>query len=234
MEAESDQRRSGSRFRAETVHLDLPGGLSVCLRTIHPGDEMRMREGIARMSPRSRYLRFFSGAEVQPDSVIESLIDVDGTTHIAWGAIDTGAQGHPAVGAVHAVQSGDGEETGTMEFSVAVIDAYQGRGLARLLTAALLVNCLALEIPRLEAYILAENVESQEFMRSLGGTLSGTDGNVFCYRFDTADALARLLRSGDRETVNEVVNQLGQHLPERWRHLGPEDGPAGLNSPSGS
>ena len=63
----------------------LNDGTVVCLRTITPEDEDLLREGIAKLSAESRYLRFFSLVAQLPDDVIERLVDVDGHDHIGWG-----------------------------------------------------------------------------------------------------------------------------------------------------
>lgn len=204
-------------IREEIVHLTLSTGEPVCLRTIRAGDGARMRDGIARMSPRSRYLRFFSGAEEQPDSVIDSLLDVDGVSHIAWGAIASAMAGAPAIGAVHAVAI-DEPDNPAMEFSVAVVDAWQGRGLARLLTAALLVNCLSRGVERLEAYLLSENHESQDFVKGLGGRLAGSDGNVYHYTVEVAGALDTLRNSDSSAAMPGLLEQLSRHLEPDTRN----------------
>ena len=43
------------------IHTALTDGQPVCLRRITPADGELMRAGIAQMSARSRYLRFFFG-----------------------------------------------------------------------------------------------------------------------------------------------------------------------------
>ena len=48
------------------IHSALSDGTRVCLRTITPDDEERIRDGIARLSAESRYLRFFSPAPALP------------------------------------------------------------------------------------------------------------------------------------------------------------------------
>ena len=50
-----------------SIHTRLEDGRTICIRTVTPKDEDRLRAGIARMSPRSRYLRFFSGGASPPD-----------------------------------------------------------------------------------------------------------------------------------------------------------------------
>ena len=71
-----------------SIHTHLADGRRICFRTVSPADEARLREGIARMSPRSRYLRFFTGGASPPDWIIERLLGADGVRHLAWGALD--------------------------------------------------------------------------------------------------------------------------------------------------
>jgi hypothetical protein len=94
-------------FRRRIIHSQLEDGTRVCIRSIVPADEPLMREGIEQLSVESRYLRFFSGQPMPPDRVISRLVDADGSRHIAWGAILTDNDLHPAIGAVHAVRPGD-------------------------------------------------------------------------------------------------------------------------------
>lgn len=197
----------------EILDLTLEDGAPIRLRAIAREDGAMMREGIARMSPRSRYLRFFSGAAEPPPAVIETLLDVDGVTHLGWGAIDCAGEGQPAIGAVHAVAPGGREPEGVMEFSVAVVDEWQGRGAARLLTAALLVQLTAQGIELLEAHVLAENPQSLDFMRLLGGVVAEYDGSVLCFRLEVASALEALRRANPGGAMASLLAQLERHLP---------------------
>lgn len=198
----------------EIVDLDLAGGLSICLRTIRPQDGALMREGISQMSDRSRYLRFFSGAVEQPDSVIENLLDVDGHSHIAWGAIDTSAPDSPAIGAVHALKPTHPVPDAELEFSVAVLDDWQQKGIARLLTAALLVNCQARGITTLEAYTLAENDKAVRFLKLLGASFAGADGNVLRFTFAVGGALDRLTSADHSDAMKRLLAQLSRHVDD--------------------
>ena len=144
----------------------LEDGREICIRTVSPEDEGRLREGIARMSPRSRYLRFFSGATTPPDWVIERLLDVDGVLHLAWGAIDLSDPAQPAMGVVHAMRPDAGDRVA--EFSVGVVDDYHGLGLGRLLAATLLLDTRDDALEALTAHVLYENTAAMRFILSFG------------------------------------------------------------------
>jgi hypothetical protein len=169
-----------------------------------------MREGIAQLSSRSRYLRFFSGQPMPSDPVMHRLLDVDGHRHIAWGAILTGDAEHPAIGAVHAIRGGEHSRTG--EFSVAIVDAFHGLGLARMLTAVLLINCRLEQIVALEVQILTENRAAGNLVRSLGGQRCATASGVSEYMLDTAQALDSLRGQSDNAGLQRVFEQLAGYL----------------------
>ncbi len=172
------------------VHTQLENGSKICIRAIRPTDEPRMRRGIALLSGRSRYLRFFSVAPAPPDRVIAKLVDVDGHNHLAWGAILTDDPDKLAIGAVHAVR--ESVLSSHAEFAVGIVDAYHGLGLARMLTAVLLSHCRNEGIAAMDVQILAENRAAANLVRSLGGQKIGTTQGVSDYTLNTDSALQAL------------------------------------------
>src|SRR3546814_12837048 len=132
--------RTATPLHRIEVHSELNDGTAVCLRTITPEDEPLLRAGIATLSAESRYLRFFSPTPMPPDPVVAGLVDVDGHDHIGWGALCTACEGTPANGAVHAVRYQDGGTIG--EYSVTVLSAFHGQGLARMMTASPILPAL--------------------------------------------------------------------------------------------
>src|SRR6478672_9220460 len=113
----------------DVLHTHLTDGVPICIRRVQPEDEQRLKDGIALLTPQSRYFRFFSGMREAPQRVVDALTNADGHDHIAWGALRTDHVHTPALGVVHAFR--DAGDPAEAEFSVAIIDAYHGRGLAR-------------------------------------------------------------------------------------------------------
>lgn len=176
------------------IDTHLNDGTPVCIRSVRRDDEARLRAGIARLSPQSRYLRFFSGMREPPQGVIDALLDVDGHDHIAWGAIRTDRAEKPALGVVHAFR--DAAQPSRAEFSVAVIDAYHGLGLARLLTATLLHDCRREGLETLAVSILPENAGAIRLTRLLGGHVTNRSGEVAEFDIAIDEALESLRREG--------------------------------------
>jgi len=204
-----DVRPQPHRITDEIIHSTLEDGTRVCIRSIRPTDEARMRQGIEQLSSQSRYMRFFSPQPMPSRAVIERLIDADGHAHIAWGAIHSGDSEHPAIGAVHAVR--DDASSDSAEFSVAIVDAYQGLGLARMLIAVLLVNCRLEHIESLDVQILSENRAAQGLITSLGGQRCGAEYSVTEYVLDTATALETLRSENDSPGLKDVFAALANY-----------------------
>lgn len=127
--------------------------------------------------------------------MINKLIDVDGYDHIAWGALRSDLDDSPALGIVHAFR--EESDPRTAQYSVAVVDQYHGRGLARLLTAVLLLDCYREGLREFAVHILAENEAAIALTRSLGGKKQGQDGSVTEFDIEIARAIAALKAEDD-------------------------------------
>ena len=197
--AQDTERAPNLRCEIETFLSD---GRPVCLRTIRPSDEVNIRAGIAEMSDRSRYLRFFSAFRTPPESIVKRLSAVDGHDHIGWGAILLDGQTHPPIAAAHAIRSEELPWRG--ELAIAVLDNYHGLGLARMLVAAVLLDCLEEDLPVLEMQMLAENRAAQNLMTHLGAKRSAALDSVSHYWLDVRVALDILRNDHDLSGVKAV------------------------------
>jgi len=174
----------------DVLHAHLTDGLPICIRRVQPDDEQRLKDGIALLTPQSRYFRFFSGMREAPQRVVDALANADGHDHIAWGALRTDRSDTPALGVVHAFR--ESSNPAEAEFSVAIIDEYHGRGLARLLTAVLLLDCRREGLDRLTLHILAANDAALALARTLGAELTGSDHDVLEFLIDIGHAIGIL------------------------------------------
>lgn len=191
-----------------TIHTHLNDGTPVCIRRVRREDEARLREGIAQLSPQSRYLRFFSGMREAPPQVVRALVSADGHDHIAWGALRSDLADTPALGVVHAFR--DADDPDAAEFSVAVVDDYHGRGLARLLTAVLLLDCAREGYDRFTVHVLPENRPALALARSLGASGVGYEAGVSVMEIDIAAALFALRADGDVPGLAAVFEQFAK------------------------
>ncbi len=188
-----------------TIHTHLNDGTPVCIRRVRAEDEARLRDGIAQLSPQSRYLRFFSGMREPPPQVLRALVSVDGHDHLAWGALRSDQPDTPALGVVHAFR--DSDDPDSAEFSVAVIDAYHGQGLARLLSAVLLLDCAREGLTQFTVHVLPENRPALALARALGAEGVGYEAGVSVLEIDIAAALAALREETDVPGLAAVFDQ---------------------------
>ena len=60
---------------------------------IAPDDRHYLEQGLAELSPESRYTRFGQGLESLSDSELDYLTNVDQRSHVVWGAVVDGDGG---------------------------------------------------------------------------------------------------------------------------------------------
>lgn len=161
-----------------------------------------MRDGIARMSDRSRYLRFFSVQPMPPPQVIKRLLATDVHGHIAWGAIASDLPGEPAIGAVHAVAVA--EAPGQAEFSVAVVDDFHDRGVGRLLTATILLDAAGQGYTEFHVLTLTENARAIGFVTALGADFIGREDNASEYLLPIGGAVEAMRAACDPPGLADV------------------------------
>ncbi|NNC72947.1 MAG: GNAT family N-acetyltransferase [Sphingomonadaceae bacterium] len=195
------------RKRPRAIETRLGDGAQICLRPVRPSDESAIEQGIRDLSDKSRYLRFFSSFESAPPTVIQRLSDVDGFEHIAWGAVMTGEEGSPPVGAAHATRHSDDPEAA--DFAIAVLDDYHHRGIARMLVAALFLDCRNARLARLKFDILYGNKAAATLAKSFGAHASSEPGAVMSYDLDIDEALARLKEMPEPGGLEDVFAAFG-------------------------
>src|SRR5262249_16182755 len=64
----------------------LADGTRVRLRLLRPRDRDKLVAGFNKLSPESRYRRFFTAMPKLPEKVLRRLLDTDGWNHVAIGA----------------------------------------------------------------------------------------------------------------------------------------------------
>jgi len=142
----------------------LRDGTRVAIRPIEPSDRAALAEGFERLSPESRYRRFFSPVAELSEHDLDYLTAVDHHDHEALVAVEeaTGA----GIGVARYVRTGDG----VAEPAIVVADDWQGRGAGAELLAALADRAREEGIHRFEAPVLAHNSEAIRLLKGLGET----------------------------------------------------------------
>ena len=187
----------------------LPDGAELQVRQIQPKDKALLAAGFERLSPESRYRRFFAPIQRLTERDLAYLTEIDHHDHEALAAIDLRAG--DLVGVARYVR---GAELHLAEVSVVVGDPWQQRGVATLLLERLVERARAAGVTHFVALVMSENSEAlrlfkhrvpghAEPRRSKSGHLElllelPEPGQV------PHSALGRLLRAAGRSAV--VIN----------------------------
>jgi GNAT superfamily N-acetyltransferase len=176
---------------AEDTTHQLADGTRVHTRPLRPDDREKLRNGFARMSPESKYRRFFSAPSSLSESTLDYLTRTDGWDHVAIGAElgDDGADTSYGIGIARFVRLP--ENSAKAEAAVAVIDEMQHRGVGRLLLGELIKAARAREVSTFVCYVLPSNEPVKSLLHALDAeaTVRAEEG-VLTYELTLPEATA--------------------------------------------
>jgi acetyltransferase len=146
-----------------------PDGTRFLVRPIAPGDFERVRTFQDELSFGTRYFRFGRGDFRYADEQLRGLCSPDPAQreHLVALAGEDGAE-QPMAGSARYIVSDDGQEG---EFTIVVLDRWQGHGLGRRLMRALIARARCRGLRRLHGQILGSNRRMLEFVERLGFAL---------------------------------------------------------------
>jgi GNAT superfamily N-acetyltransferase len=154
---------------ASAIPLWLRDGTPVLLRPVVASDRARLREGFDRLSPASRFFRFFRDVNALSETDLAYYTDVDQRDHVAWCALDLARDGWPGLGLGRFVR--DRDDPTRAETALVVVDEMQGRGLGTLLLAALTLRAEAMGVSLLRAVSLPANGPVCHWLHGLGADI---------------------------------------------------------------
>jgi nucleotide-binding universal stress UspA family protein/GNAT superfamily N-acetyltransferase len=147
--------------RAWPVTATLRDGARVTIRPIEPEDREELAAGFERLSPESRYRRFFGPMNQLRPRDLDYLTRVDHHDHEALVALDEAGQG---IGVARYVRT----EPGEAEPAVVVADDWQRRGVGARLVDLLAERALEEGIATFRAPVLAQNADAIALLKRLG------------------------------------------------------------------
>jgi RimJ/RimL family protein N-acetyltransferase len=142
----------------------LRDGEQILIRPIRPEDREELAAGMERLSPESRYRRFFTPTSGLSPSELTYLTEVDHHDHEALVALEPETE--HGIGVARFVRSADDAETA--EVAVAVADSWHNRGVATALLARLTERAREEGVRRFSAEVLADNRPMLELIGELG------------------------------------------------------------------
>jgi acetyltransferase len=148
-------------------HLTLRDGTALTLRPIRPGDAAMEDAFVRALSDESRYYRFMDHRSELSPSLLTHLTEIDYRDHMALIATTVSAGAELQVGVARYVVESESAQELRAEFALVVADAWQNRGIGRLLMAHLITAAQERGITQLFSDILASNHKMLGFMRQL-------------------------------------------------------------------
>jgi RimJ/RimL family protein N-acetyltransferase len=152
-------RSAGVRGRA----VVLRDGSKVLVGRVQRSDAPLLADGFARLSDRSRRMRFLSIKHELSAAELRYLTDLDHHDHEALAALDH--RDGRGVGVARYVR--DAADPQAAEIAVTVVDEWQGRGVGTELLAQLAKRARAEGIRRFTALVADDNVAMAALLRNL-------------------------------------------------------------------
>jgi RimJ/RimL family protein N-acetyltransferase/nucleotide-binding universal stress UspA family protein len=137
---------------------------AITIRPITPDDRDALRAGFERLSPESRYRRFFVPMQELSDRDLDYLTQVDHRDHEALVAVDP--RSGELVGVARFVRT-SGDEA---EPAIVVADDWQGQGIGTRIMDRLVARAREEGIHRFRAPVLANNEDALRLLTRLGPT----------------------------------------------------------------
>ena len=150
--------------------ITLANGYAVRIRSLRRGEEGAVRELCARLSLRTRHLRFFLPMPVLPDSLLRMLADVDDPRRLAFVAELDAADG----GDVVALGNIGIDEDDRAEVGLVVADAWQRQGIGLALAATLLKAAELRGYHRFVVHGLLDNPALRPLLKHVAHVVSAT------------------------------------------------------------
>jgi GNAT superfamily N-acetyltransferase len=142
---------------AQAERVTLRDGSGLVIRPIRPDDKSAIAAGFERMSPESRFRRFFAPLERLSERDLAYLTELDHHDHEA--VIGFGAGTGEPVGVARYIRSDVPTEA---EVAVSVVDDWHGRGAATALLERLVRRAREEGITHFLALVMTENREAIE------------------------------------------------------------------------
>jgi RimJ/RimL family protein N-acetyltransferase len=155
----------------------LRDGSEVLIRQVRGSDAPLLADGFARLSARSRQMRFLSPKRSLSAAELRFLTEIDHHDHEAIGALSP-ADGRGVGIARYIRDSGD---PAAAEIAVTIADDWQGRGLGTELLAQLSDRARQAGICRFTATVSADNVAMTGLLWKLGAKLAGRSHGTLEY-----------------------------------------------------
>lgn len=146
----------------------LKSGLAIVIRPILRDGVQRLAEGIRKLSPQSRQMRFFSTRELYSQAELRHVVEADGVSALTLVAatLEEGGREVESVAAAHFFREADRADCA--EVAIAVLDSYHRLGIGTALLAELAECARGVGIRRWSGICSPDNAAILGLMRRIG------------------------------------------------------------------
>jgi RimJ/RimL family protein N-acetyltransferase len=162
---------------AEGTPAALRDGSTVLIRPVRGTDAPLLADGFARLSARSRRMRFLGSKTTLSAAELRYLTEVDHYDHEALGALSPA--GERGVGIARYIR--DPDDPRAAEIAVTIADDWQGRGLGTELLARLSDRARQAGIGRFTATVAADNAAMTRLLWKMSAELTGRSRGTVDY-----------------------------------------------------
>jgi len=138
---------------------------SVTLRPINPADSSMEDTFVRNLSVETKHNRFLGGVKELSPAELRRLCDVDGYHSMAFVATVQEDGRETEIGVS---RYDEGSSAGVREMAVTIADAWQHKGVGRLLVQRLIAHARTHGVKRLYSVDLADNVAMRDLAGELG------------------------------------------------------------------
>ena len=172
---------------AKGQRVVLRDGSQVLIRPVQGTDAPLLAEGFARLSLRSRQLRFMTGKPQLSPAELRYFTEVDHHDHEAIGALDL-LDGR-GVGIARYIRSADDPQSA--EMAITIVDEWHRRGLGTELLTRLSDRARQAGIRRFTALVAADNRAVTGLLRKMGAELISRESVTMEYEIMLVPGRAR-------------------------------------------
>jgi RimJ/RimL family protein N-acetyltransferase len=162
---------------AEGSPTRLRDGSTVLIRQVRGSDAPLLADGFARLSARSRRMRFLGTKTTLSAAELRYFTDVDHYDHEALGAL--GPADGRGVGIARYIR--DPDDPRAAEIALTIADDWQGRGLGTELLVRLSDRARQAGIGRFTATVSADNAAMTRLLWKMGAELTGRSRGTVDY-----------------------------------------------------
>jgi acetyltransferase len=158
-----------------TDSLPLLYGFDLTVRAIHPEDAMLTGEFLRGLSSESGYQRFLGPPPKPTPEILHRFTHIDYRQEMALVAVVFVGGVETEIGVVRYVVHENGL---ACELAIVVADAWQRRGIGRMLLQRLIEHAAAAGLQHVDGYVLATNQAMLNLARSLGFRVEPVPGDA--------------------------------------------------------